>query len=1072
MKQIILILAISFTCSVYAKAAPDWENQKVFRINKELPRCTSIPYKNLGKAIKGDRNDSKYSISLNGQWKFNWVGNPNERPVDFYKTDYDVSSWDEIKVPANWQMEGYGTKLYSNSGYPFKKDPPFVMGEPQKDFTNYKDRNPVGSYRRTFKIPSSWKGRQIFINFDGVDSAFYLWVNGQKVGYSQDSRTAAEFDITDFLNEKGNNIVAAEVYRYSDGAYLEDQDFWRLSGIYRNVYIYSTPKVEIRDFEIKCDLDPEYIDSKFLVTAKVVNHDSNTIEAPKLAVNLLDEKDKVFADDAVLTPERGVIASGETITYHYSCYVKNPKKWTAETPYLYTVVISALNEKGKQTDIRSCKFGFRDVEIIDGVLRVNGKRILVKGVNRHEHESDTGHYVDREDMIRDIITMKQFNINTVRTCHYPDVPEWYELCDEYGIYIICEANIESHGMGYGKESLAKDASWGPAHLDRTVSMVEQHKNHPCIITWSLGNEAGDGVNFDTTYSWIKQRDNSRPVQYERSTSGKNTDIYCPMYASVSHMEKHGQSNPTKPGILCEYAHAMGNSVGNLFKYWDLTEKYPSLQGGCIWDWVDQGLDAVDPVTGKKYYAYGGDFGDVPNDGSFCCNGLAQPDRKPNPHLYEVKMVYSNIKVSAIDTKIGKYKISNKFSFIPLDFIDIEWQLTENGLLIDSGMMDCPDIAAGQADTIIIPASIKKAKGDGEFFMTIKFVLKDNLPWAEKGHTVAWNQFAVDFPANTTAYTTSVNNGPAVSVTDNQETVTIKGNNFSAVFCRKAGTLVSYSFDNEDLLAGEMAPSFWRAPINNDRGNGMPKRLGAWKNASANRKLTNFKWDLNGNNQVVIDAEYEMLDGKAKLATSYKINGNGSINVSNCLKSDKDLPNIPRVGHQLTMPADYVNAYWYGRGPWENYNDRKSGTVVGIYYEQVDQPTHEYIDSQENGNKTDIRWAAWLNNNSIGLMAVADDKLEVSAWPYTLEQLDIATHPYQLPAECSLVTVNINLGQMGVGGDNSWGARTHPEFCYPAGKDYKWSFTIKPVKAALFEVPMVDVYGLDSDKAAALVQAAK
>ena len=1071
MKQLVLLVAVSLLISAFAKAAPDWENETVFRINKELPRCTSVPYENFGKAAKCGLDDSKYALSLNGQWKFNWVGNPNERPVDFYKVDFDVSSWDEIKVPANWQIEGYGTKLYTNMRYPFKNTPPFVMGEPDKSFTNYKDRNPVGSYRKTFKIPAKWNGRQVFINFDGVDSAFYLWVNGRKVGYSQDSRTAAEFDITSYLNDKGENIVAAEVYRYSDGSYLEDQDFWRLSGIYRNVYLYSTPKVEIRDFEVKCDLDNEYIDSKFIVTAKITNHSHNSVEAPKLTVSLLDGKSKVIPGQAFLTPERDIIASGETMPYQYSCYISDPKKWNAETPNLYTVVISTLDEKGKETDIRSCKFGFREIEIKNGVLMVNGKRILVKGVNRHEHESDTGHYVDREDMIRDIKTMKQFNINTVRTCHYPDTPQWYELCDEYGMYIICEANIESHGMGYGKESLAKHASWGPAHLDRTVNMVEQHKNHPCIITWSLGNEAGNGINFDANYDWVKQRDNSRPVQYEQAHGGRNTDIYCPMYASVDRMEKHGQSNPTKPGIQCEYSHAMGNSCGNIFKYWELTDKYPSLQGGCIWDWVDQGLDAVDPVTGKKYYAYGGDFGDMPNDGSFCCNGLVQPDRKPNPHLYEVKMVYSNIKIAALDTKIGKYQIFNKYSFAPLDFVNIAWQLTEDGIVIDSGIMDCPDIAAGESETVIIPASLKKAKGDGEFFMTIKFVLKNNLNWAKKGHTVAWNQFAVEYPAGT-IYNTSVDNGPAVTVADNQETVTIKGCNFEAVFCKKAGSLVSYSFNNEALISGVMAPNFWRAPTNNDRGNQMPKRLGDWKNAAANRKLTIFKWDHTDNNIVTINTEYELVDGKAKLTTSYTVMGNGGIKVSNKLSAENGLPNIPRIGHQLTMPAQFVNAYWYGRGPWENYNDRKSGATVGIYSEIVDQPTHQYIDSQENDNKTDVRWAAWLNSKSIGLMAVANDTLEVSAWPYTMEQLEKATHPYQLPDKCELVTVNIDLGQMGVGGDNSWGARTHPEFCYPSGKDYNWSFTIKPVKAALFEVPMVDIFGLDSSKASALVDASK
>ena len=1044
MKQISILLAALLSMISYAKAVPDWENETVFRINKELPRCTSIPYSSTGKAVKCDRTNSKYFMSLNGQWKFNWVGNPNERPADFYKTDYDVSEWDEIKVPANWQMEGYGTKLYVNIAYPFKVNPPFVMGEPDNKYTSYKDRNPVGSYRRTFKIPSSWDGRQVFINFDGVDSAFYLWINGKMIGYSQDSRTPAEFDITDYLNKKDDNIVAAEVYRYSDGSYLEDQDFWRLSGIYRNVYLYSAPKVEIRDFEVTCDLDEAYTDSDFNVTAKVLNHSSDSIDAPKLNVSLLDGKDMILPDSAMLTPERDVIASGETMAYKYNGKVEAPEKWTAETPYLYTVLITALNDDGKETDIRSCKFGFREVEIKDGVLMVNGQRIRVQGVNRHEHESDTGHFVDREDMIRDIKTMKQFNINTVRTCHYPDAPEWYDLCDEYGLYIIDETNIESHGMGYGDASLAKHASWGAAHLDRAVNMVERDKNHPCVIVWSMGNEAGNGVNFDTNYDWIKKRDKTRPVQYEQAHGGRNTDIYCPMYARVQQMENHGKSNPEKPGILCEYSHAMGNSCGNIFKYWELVDKYPSLQGGCVWDWVDQGLDAVDPATGEKYYAYGGDFGDMPNDGSFCCNGLVQPDRKPNPHLYEVKNVYSAIKVTPVNIKLGKYKVHNKYSFAKLNFLDVDWTLTEDGIVVDKGSFTCPPITPGESADIVILSSIKKAKGDGEFFMNINFVLGKNMSWAKKGYVVAWDQFKLDYNLN--QFTSPVSSGPAVAVTDDEKTIMIANENFSATFCRQAGTLVSYICNDIELLSGEMAPNFWRAPTNNDRGNGMPKRLGAWKDAAANRKLTKISWDLDGNNKVVINTEFDLLEGKARLTTNYEVTGNGNVLVSNKLTSEEGLPNIPRVGHQLTMPADFVNAYWYGRGPWENYNDRNLGAMVGIYSEIVDQPEHEYIDCQENSNKTDVRWAAWLNSKKIGLMAIAQDKLEVSAWPYTMAQLEQASHPYELPAECSLVTVNIDLGQMGVGGDDSWGARTHPEFCYPAGKEYQWSFTVKPVKA--------------------------
>ncbi len=1041
----VLVLAL-FMSNSFGDSAKDWENQAVFRINKELPRATSIPYKSLKKAMNCDRADSEYRLSLNGQWYFNWVGHPDQRPVDFYKTDFDISGWKTIKVPGNWQLQGYGVPVYTNATYPFKADPPYVMGESPKDYTNYIDRNPVGSYRRSFTIPSSWSGREIFINFDGVDSAFYIWVNGNMVGYSQDSRTPAEFNLTRYLNQdKKDNILAVEVYRYSDGSYLEDQDFWRLSGIFRDVYLYSAPKVEIRDFEVKCDFDQNYKDAMYSVQAKVVNHTDEDVPAPELNTGLYcpAKREILKLNDISLLPSASTIPAGGSITYSLTTSVNEPVKWTAETPELYTVVLS-MSDGDKCSDIRSCRFGFREVEIVNAQLLVNGKAIYVKGVNRHEHEPDTGHYVTRDNMIRDIKLMKQFNINTVRTCHYPDVPEWYELCDEYGLYVIDETNIESHGMGYGKESLAKDPSWGPAHLDRTVNMVERDKNHPCVIIWSLGNEAGNGVNFELTSNWIRQRDDSRPVHYEQAHGGQNTDIYCPMYASIEHMVKYAENNPSKPGIQCEYSHTMGNSGGNFQKYWDAYEKYPALQGGCIWDWADQGLWKTDEKTGKRFFAYGGDFGDKPNDRSFCCNGVVQPDRKPNPHAFEIRKVYQNIAFKPVDLNVQSFAITNKFTYIALASISIQWQLLENGIEIDKGTLNCPEVPAGQTENIVIPYSMKRSGGAGEYLLNVNFVLNDDQSWARKGHVIAWQQIALtnlDRPSVVTAEKSG-----ALSLHENDQKLDIAGSDFNISFSRITGRLSVYHSQGKALIASELTPNFWRVPTNNDRGNGMPDRHKVWRNAGPESILTSMTWQKQKDGSISIETNHSMVEGKATLQTIYNVYANGNVSVSNELNSDPGLPELPRVGHQLKMPADYVQAYWYGRGPWENYNDRNTGANIGIYNEVINSPEPMYVDVQDYGNKTDVRWSAWLNAKDFGLMAIASDTIEVSAWPWSQEKLENTRHPFELGLPDEFITVNIDLGQMGVGGDNSWGARTHPEFCYPAGKQYKWGYTFRAVKA--------------------------
>ena len=1033
---------VSFGVNVIAaETQRDWENEKIFRINKEPAHCSLIPFDSVKEARKGNRQSSRHYKMLNGQWKFNWAADPDLRPVDFYKTDYDVSGWDDIKVPSNWQIQGYGTPLYVNMVFPFKVNPPFVMDEPPVRYTNFKERNPVGSYRRTFSILQSWKDEEIFINFDGVNSAFYIWVNGQKVGYSQDSRTPAQFNITKYLIA-GENSVAVEVYRNSDGSYLEDQDFWRLSGIFRDVYLFSTPKIHIRDFFVKTDLDDEYKDAVLKVSASVVNYGNAAMDMPKLTAELFNSKGKRVASIKPVKNKIRKIEAGKAVDIEFEKTVKNPLKWSAETPNLYKLVLSHKGKGlfAKVAEAVSCNVGFREVEIKDRVLLVNGKYVYMKGVNRHEHDPDTGHYITRESMIRDIKLMKQGNVNAVRTCHYPDTPMWYDLCDEYGLYLIDEANIESHGLGYGKNSLAKKPSWGPAHMDRTMNMVQRDKNHPSVIIWSMGNEAGDGVNFVANSAWIKKFDPSRPIHYERAGQAKHVDIVSPMYARIPKIIEYAETEGIyRPLILCEYSHAMGNSCGNIADYWATIEKHRALQGGFIWDWVDQGLRKVDKETGKEFWAYGGDYGDKPNSGNFCINGIVQPDRKPNPHYYEMKKAYQNIDVYAVDLDKQQFKIDNQYLFTDVgDLTDAKWEVTRDGEVVQQGVIKGLSIAASASKLITIPYDVSKFDHYGEYLVKVKFTVTKDMPWASKGHLLAWDQFElrssaiVDNPA-----------GPALTLDENDGTVAISGKNFAAKFSKELGALVSYKVSGVEMMAGPLIPNFWRAPTDNDGGNKMPKRLGIWKEAAQNRKVDSVKVLKKDDNRIGVTVISTAAAKESKVIVDYEVHGNGSILVYYRLKPGKELPNIPRIGMQFKMPKAFDNMKWYGRGPHENYWDRKTGAAVDVYAEKVTEPAHEYVRPQENGNKTDVRWMTLTDNAGKGLKFTALPLLSVSAWPYAMEDIEAAKHPFEI-AERDYITVNVDYKQMGVGGDNSWGAKTHKEYTLPA-KEYAYSFVIEPVK---------------------------
>ncbi|MCK4344247.1 MAG: DUF4981 domain-containing protein, partial [Bacteroidales bacterium] len=731
----LLIIVSSFTMTLAQQDFPtDLENPKMFNQNKEEPHASLLPFDNTEGVIENDWEKSPYYQSLNGTWKFNWVRKPVDRPKEFYKPVFNVDDWDNIPVPSNWELQGYGIPIYVNIQYEWTRDP-----QPPKVPHDY---NPVGSYRRNFTLPEVWKDRQVFIHFGAVKSAMYIWINGQKVGFSQGSKTPAEWDITHYLNPEGENVLAVQVYRWSDGSYIECQDFWRISGIERDVYLFSTPRIHIRDFFALADLDETYINGKLNVTTEIKQYDPE-LKAKNyfLNIKLFDENMKLLFEE-----EKPIELNNEQTTIQvFEKDIENPQKWTAETPALYSLVLQIRDKNKNVLEAVGCKIGFRKVEIKNGQLLVNGKAVLFKGVDRHEHDQYTGHVVSEESMLHDIRLFKQNNINAVRTSHYPNDPKWYELCDQYGIYVIDEANIESHGMGYGERSLAKDPTWKEAHVDRIKRMVERDKNHPSVVIWSMGNEAGDGVNFVAGYKWIHERDKSRPVHYEGARLGPNTDIYCPMYARIERIEKYASEKQERPLILCEYAHAMGNSTGNLQDYWDVIEKYDHLQGGFIWDWVDQGLVKKNE-KGEEYWAYGGDYGpkDVPSDQNFCLNGLVNPDRTPHPGLFEVKKVYQYVGIQPEDIENGKVRITNKYDFVNINDFHFNWTVMADDKAVAQGTISDLSIPPGESKVVTIPIPKEPVKPGVEYFLNFSVTTTMEKPLVSKGYEIASEQIKLPF----------------------------------------------------------------------------------------------------------------------------------------------------------------------------------------------------------------------------------------------------------------------------------------------------------------------------------------
>ncbi|NOU75196.1 DUF4981 domain-containing protein [Paenibacillus sp. LMG 31458] len=1258
---LMLLMAVNCFSTLGASAAPangypEWNNNPdIFQVNREPAHASFIPYGDVPSALRGadmisamTEHLSPFYQSLNGQWKFNFAKNPDARPLDFYKDSYDTSSWNEIKVPGEWQMQGYDFPIVTNITYPFWGNGNSNNVQPPVAPTEY---NPVGSYKRTFTVPDNWSDRKTFISFQGVETAFYVWVNGQKVGYSEDSYSPKDFNITPYL-KSGENTLAVEVYRWSDGSWLEDQDSIRLSGIVRDVFLFSTPSVHMRDFGVVTDLDASYQDAALNLKVNVKNYNDGTTPANhKVEAMLYDANNQpVFNEPVIMETAFG---SNSEVQVSSSKLVANPKKWSAEDPNLYTLVLSLKDSSGNVIETAGTRVGFREFEIktmSDGSgkqqMKLNGKPIMIKGANRHDTSPDTGKATNLDLMIKDIELMKQYNMNAVRSSHYPSHPFWYDLTNKYGLYVLDEVNLESHGV---LDTVPTNKpEWVENIKDRANSMVQRDKNHPSVIIWSLGNEAGSGSDFKIESDFIRSLDPTRPIHYEQYNDKTVTDMVSNMYPHVAELETYAKSSDPRPYIMCEYAHAMGNSNGSVQDYWDVIKKYPNLQGGFIWDWVNQtpriryltdaggtyqakytgtvidndgaasgvlqpndasiatmtmpndakynltgpltleawvkplmnvsdspiiakgdkqfalkmagttkleffvyknGWTSVsaalpanwlnnwhhvagsydganlnlyvdgtvvatraftgslssnsypltigtDKETGRssrmsfdkvrvynralsltelnddtrtadatavlwqdfntenamplekhEFFGYGGDFGDINNDGTTLADGLLQADRTPKPQLSQVKHVYQNILVKAADLAKGKVDIRNEFLFTNVNAYDASWELRADNEVIQQGILDNLDIPALTTRQITVPYSLPTAEPGVEYWLNFSFKLKSDTLWAKKGHEIASQQLSLSMNAPQQP-SVDLSTLPALNVQDQGTQVTINTTDLQINFNKSTGTIDTFKYLGKDLIRQGPTPNFWRAPTDNDKGND-PNRTATWKNAGKNRNVTRATVTPIGDKIVRIDVEGTLpTTTVSSYKTSYTIFGNGDITVANYMKpGSSSLPDMPEVGNMLTIPQEFEHITWYGRGPNENYQDRNSGSDVGMYNSTVEAQFFPYILPSETGNKTDVRWVALTNDAGSGLMAIGAPVIEANALHYTPDDLTGPAHPYQATHRDD-ITLRVNYKQMGVGGDDSWSgkARPHDEYRLFANKDYSYSYTLRPIAA--------------------------
>ena len=1013
---------------------PFWTgNPETFADKREKMHSTMMSFNTIEEALKNpnysDYKNSKNFLSLNGEWKFNFVPHPDQDIKDFYKTDFDDSKWKKIPVPSSWQLHGYDQLRYNDTAYPW---------EYQKTAINHPntpvDYNPIGYYKRDIELPKTWNGKEIFISFQGVESAYYLYVNGKYAGYSEDSFVGHDFNITPYL-KSGKNEISVKVHRWSDGSWLESQDMIKLSGIFRDVFMYSTPKVRIRDYRVTTDLDNNYKDSTLNISVDLTKHE-NINNKFKVNALLFDENNKLIVDEIseidMSNINDGIIKFSKNIT--------EPKKWSVESPNLYTLVLALKNDKDKVIETISNKIGFKKVEVKNGRILLNGKKLILKGVNRHEFDTINARTLSDETMLKDILLLKQNNINSTRSSHYPNDPRWYDLCNEYGILVMDEANLETHGR---LEEIPQDRpEWTKAVLDRQEGMFERSKNEVSIFSWSLGNESDKGENFVKAAQYLRDKDSTRLIHYEPQRD--ITDIYSRMYRTIDEARAYATDSRNKvPYIECEYAHGMGNSIGNLKDYWNLFDQYDIFHGGYIWDWVDQGILTKDEKTGKTFYAYGGDWGDEEfTDKNFCANGLISTDRTPQPEIEEVKKVYQNIKFKDIDIKNGEFSITNKFMFTNLDKYEMVWELRKDATILDSGNL-ITSLEPDQTKIIKLPFNNIKEEAGAEYWLNISFKLKEDTTWAKKGHTIAKEQFKL--PIEVAQNKLILADVKSLSYNENNKDLIIFGDNFSVTFNKEKGSLNSFKLNQKELLSKPLIPNYWRAPNDNDRGNGANERLSTWKFAGKNAKVTEFKVTPIDSKVIRVDVKYDIpTTVSSTLNIQYLVFGNGEIKVTNTLYTPKELPEIPEFGMMMELPSKYDTVTWYGRGPKENYVDRKTGYDIGVYTENVEDFFFPYINPSETGNRIDNRWVTLTDNNSGLFVSGVDNNIEFNALYYTPEELSAGKkHPTDLIKNENIV-LRINGKQQGVGGDDSWGATPHDEYQIKSGETHTYSFKLKGI----------------------------
>lgn len=1053
------------------------ENEQVIAENKEDARASFTSFTSLNNLAA---NSPKFKKSLNGIWQFKWVKNPSDRPTKFMNPTLPLIGWDSIKVPSNWEVEGFGIPIYVNHQYEFSDYKAMVADDMELVDRIYPKNpgkvphkyNPVGSYRREFVLEDNWDGKEIFLHIGAMKSGGFVWINGRYVGYSQGSKLPSEFNITKYVR-KGKNAIAIQIFRWTDGSYLEAQDFWRISGIERDVFIYAQPKVRIQDIDVTATLDKSYKHGFLFLNIDLQNHKQFNEEV-HVSYQLFDADNYMIAEQQNIT----AVSPKQRKTTKFSTNVIRVKKWNAEHPNLYTLRISTKDPKGNLLEVIERKIGFRKVEIKNGLLLVNGQRITLKGVNAHEVDPNTGHVMSEELMLKDIRLWKENNINAVRLAHYPRGRRFYELCDQYGIYVVDEANIESHGMYYGKYTLAKKENWTKAHVDRMTRMVERDKNHPSVIIWSLGNEAGNGVVFYKGYEAIKALDNSkRPIQYERTYRKNgglynmdwNTDIIVPQYPSPATFKKLGETKPDRPFIPSEYAHAMGNSTGNFADYWEIIEKYDHLQGGFIWDWVDQSIYKTNK-KGEKYYAYGGDYGEnMPTDNTFLNNGIVFPDRTPQPALYEVKKAHEYINFKSLGESSNnqhKILIENLYDFTNLNQFNFNVKIKANGDLLKSISIDSLNIAPHKSKEIEIPLNDINFKENTEYFIEFSAKTKNKWNLLNKNHEVAKEQIYLKNKFRKAIK--NLDNGWYLKPVNNSNSLTIHSNYIKVSFNKKKGQITSYVYKEQEYIKSKNGPkiNFWRAPTDNDLGNKMQIKNLPWKDATLNAKVTNFEYKRISNNVMQVSIQYTLGSVNTKATSTYTINGNGVVKIENTIEPTTFKEDIPRFGMRMQIPKNFNQVMYYGRGPWENYQDRNTSTFIDVFNNTVSNFYVPYIRPQENGNRTGVRWMALMNSEDNGLLIATPNQkgLSISALHMPNEDFDITAdlnykkenpkanfskHTIDIK-EQNLIQLNIDYSQRGLGGDDSWWSKPQDKYQLKGNKKHNYSFYLIPFNSGTKE----------------------